>query len=138
MQVTLARQEDFASVAAIDGPQAAQRAESLRQRIAAGECWITRIDGIAVGFAVLTSSFFGQPFIELLVVSPAHRRRGVATALVCHLETLARARSVKLFTSTNQSNAAMHALCGAIGFVRSGVIDNLDDGDPEIIYFKRL
>ena len=51
---------------------------------------------------------------------------------------MARRHGAKLFTSTNQSNAAMHAFCAAAGFVRSGVIENLDDGDPEIVYFKAL
>ena len=32
----------------------------------------------------------------------------------------------------------MQALCEKLGFVKSGWIDNLDEGDPEIIYFKRL
>ena len=43
----------------------------------------------------------------------------------------------KLFTSTNASNTPMQALCERLGFVRSGYVANLDEGDPEIIYFKR-
>jgi RimJ/RimL family protein N-acetyltransferase len=41
----------------------------------------------------------------------------------------------KLFSSTNQSNDAMHKVYEANGFTKSGLIDNLDEGDPEIIYF---
>ena len=44
----------------------------------------------------------------------------------------------KLFTSTNQSNTQMQALCETLGYVKSGWVDNLDEGDPEIIYFKRM
>lgn len=44
----------------------------------------------------------------------------------------------KLFTSTNASNRAMQSFCQVRGFVRSGYIENLDEGDPEIVYFKRL
>ena len=48
-------------------------------------------------------------------------------------------RREKLFTSTNESNAPMQALCDTTWLSsKSGWIDNLDDGDPEIIYFKRL
>jgi hypothetical protein len=32
----------------------------------------------------------------------------------------------------------MQSLCQSLGFVPSGVIHNLDDDDPELIYFKRL
>jgi hypothetical protein len=32
----------------------------------------------------------------------------------------------------------LQAVCESLGFIRSGVVENLDEGDPEIIYFKRL
>jgi hypothetical protein len=32
----------------------------------------------------------------------------------------------------------MQNLCEKLGFARSGIIENLDVGDPEIVYFKRL
>jgi ribosomal protein S18 acetylase RimI-like enzyme len=69
-------------------------------------------------------------------VHPGFRRRGIAASLMRSAEI--DAPTEKLFTSTNESNAAMRALCEKIGFVRSGIIENLDEGDPEIIYFKRL
>ena len=112
------------------------RAAALRASIDRGQCWIARSDGALVGFAVVTRAFFGQPFIEIVVVAAPARRRGVATALVHQAEVEARAHGRKLFTSTNQSNAAMHAFCAAAGFVKSGVVENLDEDDPEIIYFK--
>jgi hypothetical protein len=42
----------------------------------------------------------------------------------------------KLFTSTNESNRAMRDLLAHAGFEPSGVVQNLDPGDPELIYFK--
>jgi ribosomal protein S18 acetylase RimI-like enzyme len=113
------------------------RAEALREWIARGECLVARVpDGDIAGFAVASCSFFAQPFIVLLVVNPKHRRQGVASALI--QSVAARTTTPKLFTSTNQSNLAMQAVCESLGFVRSGLIENLDDDDPEIIYFKRL
>nr|ELR5264180.1 GNAT family N-acetyltransferase [Providencia rettgeri] len=41
----------------------------------------------------------------------------------------------KIFTSTNQSNLATQKLLEKTGFVPSGYIDNLDDNDPELIYY---
>jgi hypothetical protein len=44
----------------------------------------------------------------------------------------------KLFTSTNLSNLPMQGIMSKLGYRPSGVIENLDPGDPELIYFKRL
>ena len=112
------------------------RREFLEHAHAASECIVARRGGELAGFAVFGRSFFGQPFIELLYVEPEQRRGGVARAIVRHIESIC--RSEKLFTSTNESNAAMHAFCAALGFERSGRIENLDEGDPEIVYFKRV
>ena len=44
----------------------------------------------------------------------------------------------KVFTSTNQSNLPMQRLCDRLGFIKSGYVENLDEGDPELIYVKLL
>ncbi len=89
-----------------------------------------------VGYLVADTSFYGHPFVWLVVVAAPFRRLGVATALMRHVESLFPNR--KLFTSTNESNSASCRLMESLGFERSGWIDNLDDADPEIIYVKRL
>lgn len=139
MRIEPATLADCDEVGALDrtvaGPSA--RGDALREWITRGECLVARADsGLVVGFAVANSSFFAQYFLVLLVVHEDHRRRGVASALIRAVE--ARSPTPKLFTSTNQSNTAMQAVCESLGFVRSGVIENLDEGDPEVIYFKRI
>ena len=140
MHVNLAREEDHDGVRALDGllPGLRDRGEALHAWVNDGECWVARVEDAVAGFIVANRSFFAQPFIVLLVVDPARRRRGVAEALVRHVEAHFRPTSDRLFTSTNESNAAMHALCAKLGFVRSGTIENLDEHDPEVVYFKRL
>ncbi|HVA78461.1 MAG TPA: GNAT family N-acetyltransferase [Candidatus Binataceae bacterium] len=98
-----------------------------------GRCAIARVDGNVRGYVVV-GEFFGHGFVELLIVHPDYRRRGIATSLMRSAEI--DAPTQKLFTSTNQSNAAMQKLCERLGFVRSGIVENLNGGDPEIIYFK--
>ena len=109
----------------------------ITQSVKAGQCQAALMDGKVVGFAILgTSLLFHQEFMELLIVHPAHWRQGVGTALIQKLEKLCITN--KFFTSTNESNVRAQKTYGANGFVRSGYIENLDEGDPEIIYFKHL
>jgi len=138
MRIESATLADYDAVRALDRmlPGVRDRAEALRDWIARGECLVARDDdGGVAGFAVANLSFFAQWFIVLVIVAPHQRRRGVAAALVGTAE--ARATTDKMFTSTNQSNAAMQTLLARLGWVPSGTIENLDDGDPELIYFKR-
>jgi RimJ/RimL family protein N-acetyltransferase len=50
----------------------------------------------------------------------------------------AASKDQKLFTSTNESNKPMQALLDQLGYERSGIVENLDEADPELIYFKEL
>jgi hypothetical protein len=49
-----------------------------------------------------------------------------------------RCKTAKLFTSTNQSNKPMQVLLNRLGYRPSGVIENLDEGDPELVYMKQV
>jgi ribosomal protein S18 acetylase RimI-like enzyme len=128
-----AKSPDFEQVIALALPE--QRS-AIGRAIGQGRCAVARVDGVVRGFVIFDDNFFGHGFVELLHVHPDCRRRGIATALMRAAEL--DAPTEKLFTSTNQSNLPMQKLCERIGFVRSGVIENLDEGDPELVYFKRL
>jgi len=47
-------------------------------------------------------------------------------------------RTPKLFSSTNRSNLPMQALLLKTGFAESGIVYNLDAGDPEVIYYQEI
>src|SRR5207302_5881579 len=100
-----------------------------------GRLLVAEVDGELVGYAA-QGRFFGYDFLELLAVRPDKRRQGIATALIRAVE--ARSSSGKLFTSTNRSNTPMRKLCDRLGFHPSGVAENLDTDDPDLIHFKRL
>ncbi|GAB0168122.1 GNAT family N-acetyltransferase [Lysinibacillus sp. CTST325] len=89
--------------------------------------------GIA-GFLIFTNDFFDNSFISLVIVKPSERRKGIATALLDFY--VEKSTTPKIFSSTNQSNASMHKVFETAGFIKSGFIENLDEGDPEIIYVK--
>jgi ribosomal protein S18 acetylase RimI-like enzyme len=127
---------DLPLVLATDHMAADQnRQDYVRAAIEAGHCWLAELDGRMVGYLVADTSFYGYPFVWLVVVANPFRRRGVATALMRHAESLFPGQ--KLFTSTNESNHASQRLMESLGFEQSGRIDNLDEGDPEIVYVKR-
>jgi ribosomal protein S18 acetylase RimI-like enzyme len=138
MIVERATGDDYDAVRALDRLLAGvrDRGEALRSWIAAGECVVARDGNVVPGFAVADCSFFAQGFLVLLVVHPDRRRQGIASMLVRYVEE--HCPAAKLFTSTNRSNTAMQAVLRSLGFLESGVVENLDEGDPELIYFKRL
>jgi GNAT superfamily N-acetyltransferase len=99
-----------------------------------GLSWMADVAGAPAGYAIVSRRFFSRPFIELLAVAPDVRRAGVGGAL---LEACAAAfPGESLFTSTNQSNSPMQALLAKTGFEPSGVIENLDPDDPELVYVR--
>ena len=136
--VEKATEKDLESIWALDRMVRGNscRKDSLANAVSAGRCLIAQTGDTIVGFGVLEQSFYGHDLISLLIVHPNHRRRGVATALIRHIESIC--PTEKLFTSTNESNSIAQCVFEALGFVRSGYIENLDEGDPEIIYFKHL
>lgn len=99
------------------------------------QCWVAESDEHVHGYIVADTSFYGHPFIALLMVNTPFRRRGVGLGLMRHVEGMF--PGSKLFASTNESNRPMHALLDKLGYVRSGIIENLDEGDPELVYVKR-
>ncbi|ACF52497.1 GNAT family N-acetyltransferase [Stenotrophomonas maltophilia] len=116
------------SVAAIDPGRALQIGDWL----ARGGVQVAEQNGRAVGYLVIHHHFFGEAFIEMLMVAHAQRGQGIGTALLRQAIALHGRR--KLFTSTNASNIGMQRLLDASGFIDSGIVHGLDEGDPELIY----
>ena len=85
---------------------------------------------------MLEYSFYGHGFLAMLYVHPNHRMHGVGAGLIRHVEGIC--RTEKLFTSTNESNLPMQALLTKLSYAPSGIIHNLDAGDPEIVFFKQV
>ncbi|MDR6225150.1 GNAT family N-acetyltransferase [Desmospora profundinema] len=90
----------------------------LQQAIYSNECFVARQEQQIVGFGVMAQTFFDHYFISLLVVHPHFQRRGIGKSLMCQLMKVCPGE--KLFTSTNQSNKAMHHLCQSLEFAKSG------------------
>jgi GNAT superfamily N-acetyltransferase len=134
--------DDLAAILAVDRDHGVPpRVEWLRRRIDRGECMLALVTdesgrGELAGFLVDDDAFFDRTFIRLVVVSKKHRRHGVGNALVADAE--ARARTPTVFSSSNRSNTALHSLLRKRGWVESGIIEGLDELDPEVVFRKRV
>lgn len=110
------------------------RRNYIKKSIELGHCIIAKEDDEIVGFLIYATNFFECAFISLIIVSPSNRRKGYARLLIDKMMCLS--PTTKVFSSTNRSNISMQSVFDMNGFIKSGIVENLDEGDPEIIYFK--
>lgn len=111
------------------------RRDYIKHTIYEGRCIIVKEDNSISGFLTYDTNFFGCTFLSLIIVSPAKRRQGYASSLISYM--LTHSPTQKIFSSTNESNESMQTVFNANGFVRSGIVENLDEGDPEIIFYTK-
>ncbi|BCJ07959.1 MULTISPECIES: GNAT family N-acetyltransferase [unclassified Pseudomonas] len=137
MNIRLAGLQDLPALIAIDSVvrQDPQRAEQIADWLGQYHCLVAEVQGKVAAYTVMHQHFFGCPFIEMLMVGQGHRRSGLGAALLARIQ--ADCTGQKLFTSTNRSNGPMRRLLERRGFVESGVVEHLDEGDPEQVYFWR-
>lgn len=127
---------DLDAVLALDRltPVGHERSALLTSRVHSGEVLLVECDLRACAYAVVRPrSFFGRDFIELMAVAPRERRLGLGTLLL-HFAVRG-ASSVRVFTSTNESNVAMTRLLEKERWLLSGRLEGIDEGDPELVYF---
>ncbi|PII21341.1 GNAT family N-acetyltransferase [Stenotrophomonas sp. LMG 10879] len=125
---------DLPALIALDSVAAhdPRRAVQIGQWLADGHMHVAELDGTLAGYRVQHRHFFGEAFIEMLMVAAPLRGHGVGRALLLHATS--RSAGARLFTSTNQSNTNMQRLLAAAGFVQCGIVHGLDEDDPELIY----
>ena len=110
------------------------REEKIAKAILDDECYIILADDREVGFIIFDYRFFDQGWIELIIVEENSRGKGIggqAMNYICELS-----KTSKVFTSTNRSNTQMQRALSKIGFTFAGEIYGLDEGDPELFYYK--
>ncbi|HHR6079891.1 TPA: GNAT family N-acetyltransferase [Providencia alcalifaciens] len=136
MLIRLATLQDIASLIDIDTYVMIDpiRGQQIQNWVINQSCYLAEEKGEVQGYGVLHYHFFGCGFIEMVMVAERFRHQGVGHALLNELKEIC--HHPKLFTSTNQSNLLMKKLLLRVGFIPSGQIDNLDDNDPEIIFYQ--
>jgi ribosomal protein S18 acetylase RimI-like enzyme len=113
-----------------------RRIPFIEKTVRSGTCCIIESNEKLAGYGIFDYSFYQYGFIEMLYLSPEFRRMGLGTQLMDHFEKLC--TTEKIFTSTNQSNTPAQKLFVSMGYQPSGIIYNLDEGDPELMYMKWL
>jgi ribosomal protein S18 acetylase RimI-like enzyme len=141
MKIRLAKQEDikeimkFDHIARIEGRK--DRRDFIKRSVLSKRCYVSVSKEKPVGYIVLEYDwFYFDAFISMLYIKEDFRRKGIGTELMKYIEN--KCKTAKLFTSTNQSNRPMQSLLKKLEYERSGIINNLDPGDPELIYFKKI
>ncbi|MED1602720.1 GNAT family N-acetyltransferase [Alkalihalophilus marmarensis] len=110
------------------------RGEMIKKAIELEHCIIVKEEDAITGFLIYDTNFFGCSFILLIIISPSKRRKGYASKLIEYM--MDHSPTQKVFSSTNRSNVNMQKVFKKNGFTESGIVENLDEGDPEIIYFR--
>jgi GNAT superfamily N-acetyltransferase len=89
-----------------------------------------------IGMIAYRTDWFQCTFVSLVSVRHDRRLKGVARALYRRVEEMS--PSPRLFSSTEETNAASIKMHTALGFSPSGHIDNLPQGYRELLFYKRL
>ncbi|WP_185154347.1 GNAT family N-acetyltransferase [Fulvivirga sp. M361] len=111
-----------------------KREEKITKAILDKKCFIILENNKAVGFVIFDYRFFDQGWIELIIIAEKYRGKGIGGQtfdLICK-----QSQADKVFTSTNSSNIQMQKALSKVGFSFAGKINGLDDGDPELFYYK--
>ncbi|PEL13762.1 N-acetyltransferase [Bacillus sp. AFS017336] len=135
MEIRKALVNDYESIVFIDSQVigSRKRENKIHNSIEENRCIVCEINKSIGGFLIFHKFFFGHLFIDLIIVSPRMRRLGIARNLMEYIEKIG---GKKVFSSTNQSNSLMQNVFYTLGYIESGTIENLDEGDPEIVFVK--
>jgi GNAT superfamily N-acetyltransferase len=124
--------EDVAVIAALD-PHSPRGPGEIQALIGERASLVALESGAVAGFlAVRPRHLYDRDFIDLLLVAPASRRRGIGRALM--RAALRNASTPRVFTSTNECNTPMRELLRSEGWTLSGILTGLDEGDPEHVF----
>ena len=89
-----------------------------------------------VGFLAYRTDWFQCTFVSLVVVREDFRRKGIAREFYKSVEAVS--PSPRVFSSTEETNAASIRMHTALGFQPSGHVDNLPQGVRELLFYKRI
>ena len=138
MNIRKATEADSDAIKALDTvvPLDEARAEHIDEWLECDDVLVAEIDGHIVGYGVFNHAFFRRGNVDMLMLHPDYRGQKIGEQLLRELENLC--DTPKLWVTTNLSNHRMQRLLVRLGYKPAGYIHELDPGDPELIFFRRL
>ena len=101
------------------------------------EGFVIESEGTVTGFALLRPKFLMGDYLELLVVAPSARSKGLGSALLTHIESVVFARVKNLFACVSDFNADARKFYQHNGYQEIGPMPNfLVPGSSEILLRK--
>ncbi|MCK6480089.1 MAG: GNAT family N-acetyltransferase [Planctomycetaceae bacterium] len=97
---------------------------------------VAEAGGAVVGLLAWRTDWFGCTFVVAVLVKEGFRRRGVAREMFRAVEHLS--PGPRMFSSSEEGNAAAIRMHAALGFQPSGWVDNLPRGGRELIHYRRI
>jgi RimJ/RimL family protein N-acetyltransferase len=119
-----------------EGQAGSNREAKIAKAIVEEACYIILAGRQAIGFVIFDYRFFDQGWIELMIIDEAYRGQGVGGKVFELI--VAQCKAEKLFTSTNRSNTPMQRALAKAGFSFAGQLTGLDEGDPELFYYRLI
>jgi GNAT superfamily N-acetyltransferase len=114
----------------------ARAASFIKSHLERHHLIVAEAEGQVVALLAYRTDWFQCTFVTLVVVGEDYRRRGIARELFRAVETTS--LSPRIFSSTEETNAASIRMHAALGFSPSGHIDNLPQGTRELLFYKRV
>ena len=138
MHIRKAIQADAASLKELDTVVAHDptKAERIDEWLEHDEVLVAELENKIVGYGVYNHAFFRQGQVDMLMIHSDYRRQKIGEQLLIALEQLC--TTPKFWVTTNLSNQRMQRLLSRLGFKLCGYIDELDLGDPELVFVKLI
>lgn len=111
---------------------------TIERKIDASEVVVAELDSLPVGYLRLEYLWSKLPYIGLIRVLPAARRRGVGRALLRFLEMeLREAGHRVLLSSSEAGEPEPQAWHRHMGFVECGRLEAINEGGVDEIFFRK-
>ncbi len=138
IDISFAKQADLTACMEIDN---VADEEIIGFRISRSDICLAVEDGVVVGYLRLGYLWEHIPMIDIAIVKEAHRRKGIATALVDFIcNHLGREGGDRLISSTMPDNLPSQKWHRKMGFEECGFLCGINSGEKtgEIFYVKKL
>ena len=110
----------------------------VRRKVEDGDVWVALHGGERVGYLRLEWLWSAVPYVALVRVLEAHRRRGVGRALVAAAERAAAERGqAALYSSSQADEPEPQAWHRHVGFEECGLIAGLNEGGVGEVFFRK-